>query len=102
MNNDVMQVYAELISTTEFWEKMGDIEFVRMSDHLGKICDKYYTVLVAPEDEPGFIERKINETCDAIGISRNAVTRRQIEKMPVCKSRGITRAIKDKLKAMFS
>ena len=56
----------KVITTLGFWELMCTTQFVRLSYHRGKVADDYYYVEQPPEDVPGFIEGKIDETVELV------------------------------------
>lgn len=45
-----------IVSTGEFWQKMGDPRFIRLDKLSGRIGDDIFVTLEAPEDVPGFME----------------------------------------------
>ncbi len=47
-------------TTAQFWEAMEHPGFVRISLHEGANARNRYTCEVAPEEVPGFLERKVD------------------------------------------
>lgn len=54
------------VSTEEFWQLMCTPAFVRTGRRTGAIAQEFFRVVHAPEDFPGFIERKA--ASEAVGL----------------------------------
>lgn len=58
---------SNLLTTEEFWEKMGDARFIRTGPNAGMIGEDHYEVKVSPELTPYFISSKVAEVTGALG-----------------------------------
>jgi len=56
------------LTTEEFWDTMCKPKFVRLSLLSGVIENTIYTCLVAPEQTPGFMQKKINDVMALLGV----------------------------------
>ena len=51
---------VKILSAEDFWEKMCDIKFVRLTYLTGKILDELY-ICLSPPEENGIIEKALED-----------------------------------------
>lgn len=59
---------VQFLGTSEFWERMCDARFRRISLHQGAIGDQIFLTDVAPEEVEGFIESKLDTVLENLGL----------------------------------
>lgn len=58
------------VTTEEFWDKMGSPKFIRLDLYRGRIANTVYHTSDPPERVEGFLENKIHQTLQHLGVKQ--------------------------------